>query len=125
MNTILCPTAKVQNADALRTFLITLDEIKSERTNMKRIICAAIKIMETDQVFYGHRHDQCFNSLNSQLSFNLNRQQIAKLEKIQGFVTGDGEFVDREQAFIIAKECGQIKDLSQTRGSTLYSEDLY
>ena len=39
----------------------------------------------------------------------------------QGFVTDNGEFVNREQAAQIACECGQIS----VKKSELFSEDLY
>jgi len=91
---------------------------------MEKIICAAIQIVDTGKVFYGHRHDQCLNSLNSELSWTMNRQEISKVEKIQGFVTSEGRFVDRKEAWIIAEKSNQIVRQSGGKG-TLYSEDLY
>ena len=91
----------------------------------EKIICAAIQIVETVKMFYGHRHDQCINSLNSELSWTMNRQQISQVKKIQGFVTSNGRFVDRKEALIIALENDQVLDKSQIRGDNLYSEDLY
>lgn len=91
----------------------------------ERIICAAIKIVETGKVFYGHRHDQCLNSLNGELSWAMNRQEISKLEKVQGFVTTEGRFVDRKEGLKIALENDQVIDKTQIRGDNLYSEDLY
>jgi hypothetical protein len=48
----------------------------------------------------------------------------------QGFVTEDGEFVDREEAAKIALASGQVVTGKATvqhvfNGHTLYSEDLY
>ena len=43
----------------------------------------------------------------------------------QGFINNNGNFVDRETAFKIATESGQILDLNNTRGKTLFSEDLW
>ena len=40
----------------------------------------------------------------------------------QGFYTSYGRFVNREEALLIAKEAGQIKD---TISNKLFSEDLY
>ena len=91
----------------------------------ERIICAAIKIVETGKVYYGHRHDQCLNSLNGELSWTMNRQEISKLEKIQGFVTTEARFVDRKEGLQIALENDQVIDKTQIRGNDLYSEDLY
>ena len=91
----------------------------------ERIICAAIQIADTGKVFYGHRHDQCINSLNSELSWTMNRQQIAQVKKVQGFVTTSGRFVNRRDALIIALENNQVLDKREIRGDELYSEDLY
>lgn len=91
----------------------------------EKIICAAMQVAETGKVFYGHRHDQCRNSLNAELSWTMNRQEINQLSKIQGFVTSYGRFVDRREALTIALENDQILDLSEVRGDQLYSEDLY
>ena len=91
----------------------------------ERIICAAIKIVETSKVFYGHRHNHCFTAMNDSLSWTMNRQEIAKVKNIQGFVTSNGRFVDRKEALIIALDNDQVLDKSQIRGDQLYSEDLY
>ncbi len=91
----------------------------------EKIICAAIKIVETGKIFYGHRHDQCLNSMNGELSWTMNRQEISKVEKIQGFVTTEGRFVTREEGLIIALANDQVLDKTQIRGGRLFSEDLY
>jgi len=45
---------------------------------------------------------------------------------IQGFVTDDGRFVDRREAFIIAKDCNQLLNPKDPWAEpTLMSEDLY
>ncbi len=43
----------------------------------------------------------------------------------QGFVDDKGHFVDREKAFVIAQKAEQIIDVDNTRGETLFSEDLW
>ena len=43
----------------------------------------------------------------------------------QGFTDNNGHFVDRETAFKIATKAGQILDLNNTRGQSLFSEDLW
>lgn len=94
----------------------------------EKIICAAIRMAETGKVFYGHRHDQCINSMNSELSWILNRQQIAALEKIQGFVTNESRFVDRKEGWKIALNAGQIiniEKITDREDQLLFSEDLY
>jgi len=91
---------------------------------MEKIICSAIKVVDTGKIFYGHRHHNCFEALFEELGWESNRQQLVNLEKIQGFVTTEGRFVNREEAYKIATKCGQLKVDSRT-GPLLFSEDLY
>lgn len=51
------------------------------------------------------------------------RGVVSKDPKDQGFYTSLGRFVSRTDAFLIAKEAGQI-ETSECTG-TLFSEDLY
>lgn len=89
------------------------------------IICAAIKIEDTGKIYYGHRHRHCLDASNGELSWTLNRQQISKIKRIQGFITSKNRFVDRKEALIIALENDQVLDKKEIRGNDLYSEDLY
>jgi hypothetical protein len=91
----------------------------------EQIICAAIKIKEIGKIYYGHRHNYCIDALNNELSWTMNRQEILKLKKIEGFITSNNHFVDRTEALIIALENDQVIDKTQLRGNKLYSEDLY
>lgn len=89
------------------------------------IICSAVQLVESGKIYYGHRHDQCNNSMNGELSWTMNRQEISKVKKIQGFVTSKNRFVDRKEALKIALENNQVLDKTQIRGDNLYSEDIY
>jgi hypothetical protein len=89
------------------------------------IICAAIQIVETGKIYYGHRHNHCITAMTGELSWTMNRQEMSKVEDIQGFITNQNRFVDRKEALIIALENNQVRDISQIRGDNLYSEDLY
>jgi len=91
----------------------------------ERIICAAIQIVKTGKIYYGHRHPHCVDAMNGELSWTLNRQQISKTENIQGFVTSENRFVGREEALTIALENDQVRDKADVRGDRLHSEDLY
>ena len=91
------------------------------------IICAAIKITLPDngvKIYYGHRHNHCLEAMNGELSWTMNRQEIIKVSKEQGFITSENEFVNRKEAWEIAKSNNQIIQTSGSEG-TLYSEDLY
>lgn len=92
---------------------------------MEKIICAAIQIVKTGKIYYGHRHPHCIEAMNGELSWTMNRQEIGKVEKIQGFITNENRFVDRKEGLKIALANNQVKDVSDVRGDNLHSEDLY
>ncbi len=82
---------------------------------------AAIKRKSDGKVWTGRRHSNVFRKILDEEG----EQTIVSHEFfIQGFVTDDGRFVDRHEAFGIAKECGQIK-AEPWAEPTLMSEDLY
>lgn len=89
------------------------------------IICSAIKREDTGKIWYGHRHSHCIEASNSELSWTMNRQEINKLKRIQGFITSNNRFINREEALIIALNNNQVLNLKEIRGNELYSEDLY
>ncbi len=91
----------------------------------EKIICAAIQITETGKIYYGHRHNHCLEAMNGELSWEMNRKEIRKVENTQGFVTTKGRFVDRKEALKIAFKNNQVISVSEIRGDSLYSEDLY
>jgi len=65
----------------------------------------------------GRRHADCFRKA-------LIEGFPTSVYCTQGFVTDQGEFLDREQAAIHALNCGQITELKYG-GNILYSEDLW
>lgn len=89
------------------------------------IICAAIKHEDSGKIFYGHRHSHCLDASNGELSWTLNRQEIYKIKRTQGFITNKNRFVDRHEALIIALANNQVIDDKQIHGDELYSENLY
>lgn len=89
------------------------------------IICAAIRNEDNGEIFYGHRYTHCITAFNDTLSWALNREQISKVKKTQGFITNLNRFVDRKEALVIASESSQIIPERQVIGGQLYSEDLY
>jgi hypothetical protein len=89
------------------------------------IICAAIRHDETGNIYYGHRHSHCLEASNGELSWLLNREEISKIKRTQGFITSQNRFVDRKEALVIALANNQVKNKSEIQGDSLYSEDLY
>lgn len=103
----------------------------------ERIICSAIWYKDlptqrflpintgTGMVVCGHRHGHCIDVVK--MLSGLRTVQIAPDgvgDTTQGFLTSANRFVDREEAWIIAKREGQIQKQSGGYGR-LYSEDLY
>ena len=69
-------------------------------------------------VVCGFRHPLC---LNLPLEKNFNDERICPSE--QGFITSQGRFVGRKEAYLIAEECGQIPTTENKR--SLFSEDVF
>lgn len=78
----------------------------------KEIQRAAIKYKH--QIFTGFEHGECFKQI---------KEYDKNYETIQGFVTSDGDFVSRQEAFVIAKNANQLQ--SQPVTKILMSEDLH
>lgn len=89
------------------------------------ILCSAIlrKIPKPETTLYnvdihkceiGLRHCDIRDRFPNELQTSLSAQ---------GFMTSKGRFVSREEAEIIARQCGQIQ--GDLIGSVLTSEDLY
>ena len=93
------------------------------------IFCAAIKITfqrdgkTVSAVIPGYRHGDCWEVIAA-LGVPADRQEV------EGFMSSQGAFLDRYDAFDHALRCGQLSDTTRTvkaeRGERqLYSEDLY
>lgn len=74
-------------------------------------------------VICGRRHHNCISTFAQMFGFPYS-EQTQKLHntEIQGFLTSDDNFVNREEACRIAILAEQIEDVNKI---TLYSEDLY
>jgi hypothetical protein len=113
-----CPESGNENID--------ITNCKSFKKHDKEfIICAAVRVVGTDKIYYGHRHCHCITALHGELSWELSRKEIQKIDIEDGFVTNKNRFVNRKDALIIAVENKQILDLGITGNGELYSEDLY
>lgn len=112
------------------------DNYKSISLMKEQIQCAAIWFhdnllydhqpmnVKSGFVVCGHRHHNCFMTA---YILQSSREYI-KLNKTQGFLTNTNRFVDRYEAFKIAKEANQILEDSSlylAKEGKLYSEDLY
>ena len=82
----------------------------------ERIMHAAV-IALSGQILLGRSHADCFHQ-----GKNMG-VDVKSAAKAQGFFTNLGRFVDREVAFNIAKQAGQIAE--NLTHDILFSEDLW
>lgn len=92
------------------------------------ILCAAIKYKNT--VICGRRHDDCYTILKKLLTPYIHPDDIILPgREDQGFITSTNRYVDRKEAFKIAKENNQIRygllASDNDSDSILISENLY
>jgi len=96
---------------------------------MKRILCAAIWYNDNEEhqhqpfnikigfVVAGRGHHNCLTTI-----YIIDPKfKDKKYRGVQGFITNDNLFVEREEAAIIAFDSGQINK----QKSKLFSEDLF
>ena len=75
-------------------------------------------IKQGDKLYTGKRHGG--------IIIQMAKEGCSRVfSKDQGFVTLDGEFLNRKQAYKRAMECGQINDNGKGDDQALLSEDLY
>ena len=83
---------------------------------------AAIQRKSDGKVWTGRRHGNVISLIVAETGI----RPVGRSDFIQGFVTDDGKFVDRIEAFKIAVACNQLLDKTDPWGPpTLFSEDLY
>ncbi len=80
----------------------------NDYSNVTLIICAAVKVKGSLKVWRGHRHNHALKAMNDELSYELCRKEIDKLEVEQGFITSTNHFVDRKEALALAVSAGQV-----------------
>lgn len=109
------------------------------------IICSAIWFDDGDEthshlpynlksgyVIYGRNHHHCYAtaaSLFKKFGFDQDNKEdfevyvngVSRIEKISGFMTDRGNFVNRKEGARLAFEAGQIDELK----TKLYSEDIF
>lgn len=73
--------------------------------------------IKTGFVVCGHRHHNCFMTTHI-LGYNKSGNRV---DEVQGFMTSKNNFVDREEAAMIAFAAGQTNELYEK----LFSENIY
>ena len=96
-----------------------------QRVVMRRVVCAAIRD-EREELLIGVRHFS--PDMRKTMSYMQDFGRRFKREHTQGFVDQFGKFMDRREAWRVANEAGQIYRRvggDESKGGTLYSENLY
>jgi hypothetical protein len=92
---------------------------------MTRIVAAAVRTIDglIHTMPRPHRHHHIVHAMHRPDNTKENDLIIAEGE--QGFITDDGEFVERVMAANLAVEAGQIRREKLIAPPRLYSEDLW
>ncbi len=81
---------------------------------------AAIQRKSDSRIWTGRRHADVIRKINAE------GDTVTHTKFIQGFITDDGKFVNRHEAFKIAMEFNQLLNPEDPWAApTLMSEDLY
>lgn len=97
----------------------------SKKKSYERILCAAIKrkkpkgkadCSDDHLCILGYRHYNIIHNFKGLIDKSL---------EAQGFYTSRGRFVDRAEAYKIAKKAGQIRNNNKRLILHLFSGDLY
>ncbi len=78
--------------------------------------------VDTGIVVMGMRHDNCISTIISLLKSN--HQPYLTMDDSKGFVTSFSRFIGRKEAYILAKESGQLL-VPHDHDQILTSTDLY
>lgn len=85
----------------------------------RRIVCAANRHREDGRIICGARHWD--KIMRSQVDLKLGDSS----QWDQGFIDQFGDWLTREEAWVVAEEQGQIRRRCGGDGERLYSENLY
>ena len=88
-----------------------------------------ISVLPTNPYWLQRKFEECDEEViqkYEELKFKYGWQEdsLTRCKTIQGFITNEGRFVNRKEAFRIALAAGQINESAGSNGE-LFSEDLY
>lgn len=89
---------------------------------MEKIRSAAVRKKGVVYVCWAHTYHEIMR-MNLDAPDNVLKNDGDVRDSEQGFVTSEGRFVNRKEAFLIADAAGQIKH-KHGESNSLYSEDL-
>jgi hypothetical protein len=101
----------------------------SENEYKRVVVCAACKYKD-GKLFIGPRHfcPTMWKQVEDVFGGDDKIPRDIGSESEQGFIDQHGVFLTREEAFVVAKEAGQLEGRTKTDwpdSKILYSEDLY
>lgn len=135
-NVVITGIQELSESD-YNTWIFTTKEIKKPK---EHIICAAnyyddgctyechkpSGIPKTGFVITGRRHHNCIFIFSKIFRYPYDEKALKIMQtEIQGFLTNTNRFVDRKEAYKIAKEANQIITGDKEHPAGLFSEDLY
>ncbi len=90
-----------------------------------RVLCAAIKRKDNDAILCGRRHYD--DLIRSVIDGVKEVEMWCRFDNtIQGFIDTAGNFLTREEAYLVAKYHNQIiREVGGNNTGKLYSENLY
>jgi hypothetical protein len=93
---------------------------------MEKEICICAAIKRGGKIFRGHRHGHAMTAMYDELMWDHTRREIFQMEEVQGFITSENRFVDREEGLKLQLAAGiKSADKDGYRNRILFSEDLY
>ena len=80
--------------------------------------------IKSGYVIAGLRHHNCFATLS--ILTNKNQSHL-QYEKVQGFLTSKGRFVNRQEGLVVARSANQVSAdfIAHKHNAELHSEDIY
>lgn len=91
------------------------------------VVCAANKSTKTGRIVCGARYwDSVMRNMALYVGADGKRKMTFEWQNCkQGFIDQYGQWMDREEALLIAKANGQVKYQTDPQSKELFSEDLY
>ena len=83
------------------------------------MVCAAVLV--NDHIVCSARH---YDKVMVAQMDTIN-EAYSGANVIQGFIDQHGVFLTREEAYVVARDAGQVRDVGVGVGEILISEDLY
>lgn len=119
-------TMVFQKGISMESIHYFLKKHNKKNAEQERILCAAVKFRGA--VITGYRHSDCYKIIEMILGFPIEDAYLPD-RSMEGFLSSKKRFVNRKEAWNIAKKAGQIlfgfEVSDKGDDSILISENLY